>query len=117
MVKSIVAVMEDMPFSAKIDSTAKFNKIETAFVKSKIDLFEKTRLNSADLILIDLDFTSIGPRGIIAELKKDTLLQKVKVIGYFAQHDLDKKAEAIGAGIDHIMLKSELTEQLSVILR
>lgn len=117
MTRSVVAVLDDMPFSAKIDSTAKFNKVETAFVKNKADLFEKARLNSADLILIDLDYTKIGPRTIITELKKDTLLQKVRVIGYLSEPDLDKKSEAIGAGIDQIMLKSELSEQLAVFLR
>ena len=117
MVKSIVAVMDDMIFSAKIDSTAKFNKIETAFVKNKLDLFEKARLNSADLILIDLDFSSIAPIKIISELKQDSLLKAVRIIGYFSEPNVEIKAEAIGAGIDQIMLKSDLTEQLAVILR
>jgi PleD family two-component response regulator len=116
MGKSVIAAMDDILFSSRIDSTAKFNKVNVDFVKSRDDLFEKARMNNASLILLDLDFKEFGPMRTISQLKKDAVLRNATVIGYLEEHNTETKAEAVGAGVDAVMLKEELDGKLSKIL-
>ena len=115
--KKILAVVDDLLFTVKINDAAKRAGLEVEFVKSEKDVVEKATHEKPLLIILDLNNNSVRPVDLIAKLKKDGDLRSISLIGYLShvQGELKQKAQEAGANI--VMARSAFSQNLQQILK
>jgi len=115
--KKILAVVDDLLFTVKINDAAKRAGLEVEFVKSEKDVVEKATDEKPLLIILDLNNNSVRPLDLIAKLKKDGDLRSISLIGYLShvQGELKQKAQEAGANI--VMARSAFSQNLQQILK
>jgi len=114
--KMVVAVLEDLLFTVKINESAKYAGIAVEFVKSSQDVLEKARARPA-LIILDLNYQDVDPLKLIQDLKADTDTQGVPLIGYLSHVQGDLKQKAQQAGCDTVLPRSTFSQKLTQILQ
>ncbi len=111
----ILAVLEDLMFTVKINEAAKHAGMAVEFLKSRQDVLERARLEPA-LIIIDLNFQAIDPMQLITELKSSEETKSVHLVGYVSHVQADVKQRAQDAGCDVVLARSAFTQNLPQIL-
>jgi len=112
--KTVVAVVNDLFFSVKINEAAKRASVTLQYVTTEKDLLEKARGNPA-MIIFDLNFDAAQPLKLIARLKGDATLKHIDVLGYLSHVQEDLKAKALEAGCDTVMPRSAFSANLGQI--
>jgi PleD family two-component response regulator len=112
----ILAVLEDLFFTVKINESAKRAGLPITFVKSGHDVLAQAAGRPA-LIIFDLNFASIEPLKLIAQLKADAALKGVSVIGYVSHVQGELKQAAHEAGCDMVLARSAFSQNLPQILK
>jgi len=115
--KKILAVVDDLLFTVKINDAAKRAGLNVEFVKSERDVMEKVSQERPLLIILDLNNTSVEPLRLISTLKSDGDLKQISLIGYLShvQGELKQKAQEAGANI--VMARSAFSQNLQQILK
>jgi len=115
--KKILAVVDDLLFTVKINDAAKRAGLDVEFVKSEKDVIEKASQEKPLLIILDLNNNSVRPLDLISKLKKDGDLRSISLIGYLShvQGELKQKAQEAGANI--VMARSAFSQNLQQILK
>lgn len=115
--KKILAVVDDLLFTVKINDAAKRAGLNVEFVKSEQDVIEKVTQEKPLLIILDLNNTSVEPLRLISKLKGDGDLKQISLIGYLShvQGELKQKAQEAGANI--VMARSAFSQNLQQILK
>ena len=114
--KRILAVMSDLFFSVKITEAAKRAGMAVEFAKDAVEVLEKAKARPA-VIIFDLNFETAQPLTLIRELKRDTELKGISLIGYLSHVQGELKQQAIEAGCDMVMARSAFSQNLPLILR
>ena len=114
--KKVLAVVEDLFFSVKINETAKRSGMPVEFVKSEVDALEKARAHPA-LIIIDLNFHAINPLQLIQKLKASEDTKAISLIGYVSHVQGELKQQAQEAGCDMVLARSAFSQNLPQILK
>jgi ActR/RegA family two-component response regulator len=114
--KQIVAVVEDLMFTVKINEAAKKAGLPINFVKSEEDVLEKAKNNPA-AIIFDLNCGAVNPLKVIARLKADDDFKRISLIGYLSHVQGELKMEAHDAGCDIVMTRSAFSQNLPTILK
>ena len=114
--KKVLAVVEDLFFTVKINEAAKRAGLNIAFVKSERDALDQAAENPA-LIILDLNFAGIEPVELIRKLKADTGLQKISLLGYVSHVQGDLKQAAQEAGCDMVLARSAFSQNLPQIMK
>jgi CheY-like chemotaxis protein len=114
--KKVLAVLEDLFFSVKINESAKRSGLPVEFVKSEHDALEKARTNPA-LIIIDLNFQGIDALGLIAKLKAADDTKGISLIGYLSHIQGELKQQAQEAGCNVVLARSAFSQSLPQILK
>lgn len=114
--KSILAVLEDLFFTVKINEAAKRAGLPIQFLKSETDVLEKAKAAPA-LIIIDLNCASIDPLGLIAKLKANIETKGINVLGYVSHVQGELKQKAQETGCDMVMARSAFSQNLPQILK
>jgi PleD family two-component response regulator len=114
--RRVLAVVDDLLFTVKINDAAKRAGLETEFVKSEKDVFDKAKDNPL-LIILDLNCNSVEPIELISKLKGTAELKSISLIGYLShvQGELKQKAHEAGANI--VMARSAFSQNLQQILK
>jgi PleD family two-component response regulator len=114
--RKVLAVVDDLLFTVKINDAAKRAGLETEFVKSEKDVFDKAKDNPL-LIILDLNCNSVEPIELITKLKGTADLKSISLIGYLShvQGELKQKAHEAGANI--VMARSAFSQNLQQILK
>ena len=115
--RKILAVVDDLLFTVKINDAAKRAGLNVEFVKSEHDVIEKVTQEKPLLIILDLNNTSVEPLRLISKLKGDGDLKQISLIGYLShvQGELKQKAQEAGANI--VMARSAFSQNLQQILK
>lgn len=115
--RKILAVVDDLLFTVKINDAAKRAGLSVEFVKSEQDVIEKVSQEKPLLIILDLNNTSVEPLQLITKLKGDGDLKQISLIGYLShvQGELKQKAQEAGANI--VMARSAFSQNLQQILK
>jgi CheY-like chemotaxis protein len=113
--KKVLAVLEDLFFTVKINESAKRAGLSVAFVKSQRDALDEAASHPA-LIVLDLNFTSIDPLDLIRKLKADQDLRKITLLGYVSHVQGGLKQEAQDAGCDMVLARSAFSQNLLQIM-
>jgi len=114
--KKVLAVLEDLFFTVKINESAKRAGLNVAFVKSQRDALDQAAGRPA-LIILDLNFASIHPVELIQKLKADPDLRKISLLGYVSHVQGVLKQEAQDAGCDMVLARSAFSQNLLPILK
>jgi CheY-like chemotaxis protein len=112
----VLAVVEDLFFTAKINESAKHAGISVEFVKSEKDAIERAKASPA-LIIIDLNCHSIDPLKLVGTLKSDEETKRISLIGYLSHVQTELKLKAQQAGCDIVMPRSAFSQNLPQILK
>lgn len=115
--KKILAVVDDLLFTVKINDAAKRVGLEVEFLKSERDVLDKAANEKPLLIILDLNNNSVEPLHLIEKLKAHGDLKKISLIGYLShvQGELKQKAHEAGANI--VMARSAFSQNLQQILK
>jgi PleD family two-component response regulator len=114
--KKVLAVLEDLFFTVKINESAKRAGMQAQFVKSQQDTLEQAAGKPA-VIILDLNFSSIEPLELIKRLKGDEGTKGVSLIGYVSHVQGELKQQAQEAGCDMVLARSAFSQNLPVILK
>jgi PleD family two-component response regulator len=114
--KKVLAVLEDLFFTVKINESAKRAGMQAEFVKSQKDVLDKAAEKPA-VILLDLNFSGIEPLDLIKRLKADEGTKAVNLIGYVSHVQGELKQQAQEAGCNMVMARSAFSQNLPVILK
>lgn len=114
--KKILAVLEDLLFTVKINDAAKRSGLDVEFVKSDRDVLEKARLKP-QLIILDLNARSVQALELIEHLKGDDETKGISLLGYVSHVQGDLKQKAHDAGCDMVMARSAFSTNLPLILK
>jgi PleD family two-component response regulator len=114
--KTILAVVSDLFFSAKINEAAKRAGVTLQYVTTEQDLLEQARSNPA-LIIFDLNFDAARPLDLIGKLKGDAALKHISLLGYLSHVQTELKTQAQETGCDIVMPRSAFSMNLTEILQ
>lgn len=114
--KKVLAVLEDLFFTVKINESAKRAGMQAEFVKSQQDTLEKAAEKPA-VIILDLNFSAIEPLELIKRLKADENTKGVNLIGYVSHVQGELKQQAQEAGCDMVMARSAFSQNLPLLLK
>jgi CheY-like chemotaxis protein len=114
--KKVLAVVEDLFFTVKINEAAKRAGLSVAFVKSERDALDQAAENPA-LIILDLNFAGVEPVQLIQKLKADPALQKISLLGYVSHVQGELKQAAQEAGCDMVLARSAFSQNLQQIMK
>ena len=114
--KKVLAVLDDLFFTVKINEAAKRAGLSVKFVKSQRDALDQAA-EGAVLIILDLNFCAIQPVELIQKFKADPNLQKINLVGYVSHVQGELKQEAQEAGCDMVMARSAFSQSLQQIMQ
>ena len=114
--QKILAVLDDLFFTVKIDEAAKRAGVPVEFVKSAKDALDQARAHPR-MIILDLNCAGLDPLKLIEDLKSNAALKRIRLIGYVShvQAELIQKARA--AGCDMVLARSAFSKDLPQILK
>ena len=114
--KKVLAVLDDLFFTVKINEAAKRAGLSIKFVKSQRDALDQAAEGPA-LIILDLNFADIQPVELIQKFKADPSLQKINLVGYVSHVQGELKQEAQEAGCDMVLARSAFSQSLQQIMK
>lgn len=114
--KKVVAVLNDLMFTVKIQDAAKRAGMQAVFVKSPEEALAQARQNPT-AILLDLNFTGAQPLQLIASLKNDELARQIPLLGFVSHVQSDLIQAARTCGCDTVMARSAFSQNLPAILQ
>ena len=112
---TVLAVVNDLFFSAKINEAAKRAGVSLQYVTTGKDLLEKAKSHPA-LIIFDLNFDAARPLELIQQLKQDAALKDIRLLGYLSHVQEDLKLAAQQTGCDTVLPRSAFSMHLVEIL-
>jgi len=114
--KKILAVLQDLFFTVKINESAKRAGLAVEFVKSEKDALDKAAEGPA-LIILDLNFADVDHLKVIRELKSHEATKRISLLGYLSHIQGELKQQAQEAGCDMVLAKSAFSQNLLQILK
>ena len=114
-IKTVLAVVNDLFFSAKINEAAKGAGVTLKYVTTEKDLLEKAKADPA-LIIFDLNFEAAHPIELIRKLKGTDEMKHISLLGYVSHVQTDLQRLAREAGCDAVLPRSAFSKNLSQIL-
>ncbi len=115
--KKILAVVDDLLFTVKINDAAKRIGLDVEFIKNEKDLLDKAKDDKPLLVILDLNANSIQPVHAIEKLKGNASLKTISIIGFVSHVQGELKQKAQDAGANMVMARSAFSQNLQQILR
>jgi CheY-like chemotaxis protein len=114
--KRILAVLDDLFFTVKINESAKRAGVPVEFVKTEQDLLEKAKSHPV-LIILDLNYAGVDPLKLVETLKAEPETQSISVLAYVSHVQGELKQKAHEAGCNMVLARSAFSQNLSQILK
>ncbi|HEU0142203.1 MAG TPA: response regulator [Bryobacteraceae bacterium] len=114
--KKVLAAVEDLFFTVKINDAAKRAGLDVEFLKSEKDVLDRAKANPT-LIIVDLNNAAIQPLKLITKLKGNSDLKQISVISYLSHVQGELKQKAHEAGADMVLARSAFSQNLPQILK
>ena len=112
----IVAVLDDLMFSSKIKTAAQQLGMRVVFARSSESALAEMRKAPPSLVILDLNNPRTDPLGIVAAMKEDPALAKIRTVGFASHVQTDVINAARQAGVGDVLPRSAFTQQLGDIL-
>jgi PleD family two-component response regulator len=114
--KRILAVLDDLFFTVKINESAKRAGLPVEFIKSERDVLEKAKTHPT-LIIIDLNYAGIDSLKLVQDLKAAEDTKAVRLLGYLSHVQGELKLKAQEAGCNMVLARSAFSQNLPQILK
>jgi CheY-like chemotaxis protein len=114
--KKVLAVLDDLFFTVKINESAKRAGLPVEFVKTEQDLLEKAKSHPA-LIILDLNYAGVDPLKLVETLKAEPETQSISVLAYVSHVQGELKQKAHEAGCNMVLARSAFSQNLPQILK
>src|SRR5262249_2276579 len=114
--KKVLAVVDDLFFTVKINESAKRAGLPIEFVKSETDALDKVKDGPA-LVILDLNCKAVDPLHLVTKLKENPETKTIPVLGYISHVEGERKQQAQDAGCDMVMARSAFSQNLLQILK
>lgn len=115
--RAILAGIDDLFFSAKIQAAAKHLGIRVVEASTREALEAKALEIKPDLIILDLEAGACRPLDFIARARGIPACAAVPIVGFFSHVHLELEQAARRAGCEHVLPRSRFSRQLPQILR
>ena len=112
----ILAVLDDLFFTVKINESAKRAGMAITFVKSEQDALDQASQKPA-LIILDLNCGAVDPLELVGKLKSNAETKPISLIGYLSHVQGELKQKAQEAGCDIVLARSAFSQNLPQILK
>jgi len=116
MARSIVAVVDDMFFAAKIRGAAEYLSVNVKFVRSEDTAIETVLNEPPALIIVDLHSQKISAVELARRLKTDERFKNIHLLGFFSHVQTALREQALAAGFDEVIPRSVFSKNLAQIL-
>jgi len=116
MAASILAVVDDIFFLAKIQQTARQLGIAVESVAPDA-IRDRLASGSASAILLDLNHRSGKAIAALQGLKNDPATRAIPVVAFFSHVQADLAQSARAAGCDRVLARSAFSQQLPQLLQ
>lgn len=114
--KKILAVVDDLLFTVKINDAAKRAGMDAEFVKSEKDVMDKLQ-DKPVLIIFDLNANCVDSVELIGKLKSNPESKSISLIGFLSHVQGELKIKAQEAGANMVMARSAFSQNLQQILK
>jgi PleD family two-component response regulator len=114
--RRVLAVLEDLMFTVKINEAAKRAGLHVDFVKSEKDAVEKAKEKPV-LIILDLNTGAVEPLKLIGKLKSGSETKAISLLGFVSHVQGELKQQAQEAGCNMVMARSAFSQNLPMILK
>lgn len=116
MSQNVIAAVDDMFFASKIRAVAEHLGLTVTFAKSVAAVTEAARKEAPSVIVVDLRSQRCQPLELARELKADSDLRSIPLVGFFSHVETALQVAAQEAGYDRVMPRSAFTNNLPRIL-
>lgn len=116
MPRTILALVEDIFFLAKIQQTAKQLGLTVESV-TPAALHDRLARSEAGAILLDLNHQSGNAMAVLEALRSDPATRSVPVVAFLSHVQADLAQAARAAGCSRVMARSAFSQQLPALLR
>jgi PleD family two-component response regulator len=117
MTRSVLAAVDDMFFAAKIRAVAEAVGVKVDFARSNQKLIDAAQTVRPSLIIVDLHSEKVAAEELARQLKADTQLRGIPLLGFFSHVQTELKIQAEAAGFDRVMPRSAFAAKLADVLR
>lgn len=116
MIRTVIAVIDDMFLASKVGATAKALGMLAVFPRGLDSLRHSIDDGVPDIIVVDLQHAKLDPIALGSELKSNERLAAVPVIGFFSHVEAELHRKAVQAGYDQVMPRSVFFGELANVL-
>lgn len=116
MIRTILAVVDDMFFVSKIRATGKALGMVVNFPRTLDALVEAAVEDPPQLIVVDLHNQKLNPIEVAGQLKSNEKLKDIPLLGFFSHVQVDLQRQAVEAGYDQVLPRSLFARDLADIL-
>ncbi len=116
MIRTVIAVIDDMFLASKVRATAKALGMMAIFPRGLDALRQIIMDSTPDIIVVDLQHAKLDAISVGRELKTDQSLAGIPVIGFFSHVEVELQRKAVQAGYDQVMPRSVFFGELANIL-
>jgi PleD family two-component response regulator len=107
----VVAVLNDLMFTVKIQEAARRAGVEAVFVKTRSEVMDRAEENPSAIIL-DLNYTAVTPLELISALKGNEKTRNIPLLGYVAHVQVEIKQAALRNGCNMVVARSAFVQNL-----
>jgi PleD family two-component response regulator len=112
----VLCAVDDLIFSIKIKIAARGVGAVVLFERNPDMVLARVREKQPALVIFDLNSAKMRPLDLIAAMKAEADLQRVRTLGYVSHVQTDLIAAARAAGVDEVLARSAFSDRLGDIL-
>jgi CheY-like chemotaxis protein len=116
MIRTVIAVIDDMFLASKVRATAKALGMMAVFPRSLEALRHTVQDGVPDIVVVDLQHAKLDAVALGSELKTNDKLKGISVIGFFSHVEAELQRKAVQAGYDQVVPRSVFFSELANIL-
>ncbi len=113
---TVLSVVDDMFFSARIESTAKLAGVRLIQICDARQLEKVLEESVPQMIILDLNSKACEPLDTVRRIKADARLSQTGIVGFLSHVQRGLELDARQAGCDQVMPKSEFSAHLGKML-
>lgn len=112
----VIAAVEDIFFSAMIESSARGAGVEVKIAPDSARLNELLNSTLPGLVILDLNSKTCAPLEAVRSIRAEARLAGVPVIGFLSHVQVELEKAALAAGCDRVLARSAFVRNLPQIL-
>jgi CheY-like chemotaxis protein len=114
--KTVLAVLNDLMFTAKIQDAAKRAQMKLVLATTAAVALENAN-DRPEVIVLDLNMNGLDSLQLIRTLKRGAATSGIRLVGFVSHVQTTLREQAAAAGCDQVVARSAFSQNLPAILR